>query len=281
MGAPIPVLIDADVLAYMHSSVGNHDEFDEEGQFVRHVIDPFDWLTQSLRNHVDEIQEACGSSIEPFMFLTGDTNFRNDVAKLKVYKGNRQAEKPYHLANMRAHIRGHYNTYLSKGCEADDLLAIAQTQYRKEGVKSIIATVDKDLLQVAGHHYRWEGYNFGETPVHLVDEFGSLEDKGKKVEGTGYIWFCYQILAGDNADNIPGLPGCGPKKAYKALCEAVTAQEAFGIVLSLYRDKYLETATQELTEQATLVWMVRAMDGEGKLVHFNLQEHIDGYKESS
>jgi len=281
MAEPIPVLIDGDVLAYVHSSVGNHDVYDEEGSVINHVIEPFDWLSQALRNHVDAIQEACGSSIEPFMFLTGDTNFRNDVAKLKPYKGNRKAEKPYHLANMRAHIRGHYNTYLSRGCEADDLLAIAQTQYRKEGIKSIIATIDKDLLQVPGYHYRWEGYNFGEKIVHLVDEFGYLEEKGKKVEGCGYIWFCYQALVGDTADNIAGLPMCGPKKAYKALCECVTAQEAFGIVLTLYQEKYGETAFKELTEQATLVWMIRERDEKGGLVHFNLQEHIDGYKEST
>ena len=290
---PIPILIDADVLAFAHSSVGDHDEYDSEGNLTEHVIDPFDWLARSLRKQVDAIQEACGSSLEPYMFLTGDDNFRYDIATRKPYKGNRVVEKPYHFLNMRTHIRGNYNTYIAKGCEADDLLAMAQVQYRKEGIPSVIATIDKDLLQVPGWHYRWETYNSGEVPLHLVDEFGKLEGKyeegvsektgrafkrfiTKSFKGEGYLWFMAQILTGDTVDNIPGLEGCGAKKAYETLVQTESKREALEDVITLYKEKYGDTYEEELVEQAQLVYMIQERDRKSPdgLKHWNLKDAI-------
>lgn len=297
---PIPILIDADVLAYAHSFVGDHEEFDSEGNFVKHVIEPFEWLRRNLRKQVDAIQKACNSSLEPFMFLSGDTNFRNDISTKKVYKGNRDDKKPYHFTNMRVHIKGSYNTVVSKGCEADDLLAIAQTQYRKEGVPSVIATIDKDLLQVPGFHYRWEGYNFGETPVHLVNDLGEVNgayDEGvtektgrayrrfikNSFKGEGYLWFMAQILVGDVVDNIPGLPGCGAGKAYDMLTGAQSKQEGLAIVIDMYKEKYGEDYEAELTEQARLVYMIRERDPKSPdgLKHWSLKDAIKEAKSTA
>ncbi len=290
----IPILIDADVLAYAHAFVGDHEEYDSEGNITEHVIDPFEWLRRNLRKQVDAIQLACNSTIEPFMFLTGETNFRNDIATVKKYKGNREQVKPYHLANMRIHIRGNYKTVVSRGCEADDLLAIAQMEYREQGIPSVIATIDKDLLQVPGYHYRWETHNSGEVPVHYVDEFGVLhgeyeegvsEKTGrpfkrfvtKKFKGEGYLWFMAQTLTGDTVDNIPGLVGCGAGKAYESLVSTQSKTEALEVVISLYRKKYGEDEYEErLEEQARLVYMIQSRDKTSPdgLKHWRLDDAI-------
>ena len=65
-------------------------------------------------------------------------------------------------------------------------------------------------------------------------------------------------------DNIPGCPGIGPKKAEKALEGLSQEEEMYQAVLALYEEKYPENASEELLEQARLVWMVRELDEEGQ-----------------
>jgi 5'-3' exonuclease len=64
----------------------------------------------------------------------------------------------------------------------------------------VICSVDKDLLQVPGHHY-----NF------VKDEYRIVND----VQGN--LSFYSQLLTGDDSDGIIGLRGVGPKTALKLL----------------------------------------------------------------
>ncbi len=260
------LLIDADVLAVAGASTA--EQKDDDGN---PTLGSFEQVGTWIDNMVYGIMEACNSKVL-FMFLTGNDNFRYDIATVKPYKANRKT-KPYHTENARAYIRSKWGTYISKGCEADDLLAMSMESYRKDDVPCILCTVDKDLLQVEGWHYKWEGWNFPEVKPHFVEHFGKLEMVDNKVVGEGYIWFCYQALTGDVTDNIPGLPGCGPKGAYKALCEAVSDVEALDIVRGMYEEKYGEEAIERLSEQARLVWMIRERDPgtEDGLLHWNLE----------
>jgi len=282
-GNAIP-LIDDDVLAYACACIG--EEKDDDGNIT---ILPFHQISPYIENRVEEIMEAIGTTTRPFMFLTGDNNFRYDVATVKPYKDKRQP-KPFHLANVRVYIRSRYNTYLSKGCEADDLLAMAMHNYRRDDVPCVLCTIDKDLLQVEGWHYRWETWNSPEVKLHFVDSLGKLkgawdegvsEKTGKpykrflsnKFKGEGYLWFMAQTLVGDVVDNIPGLVGCGAKAAYESLVEARTKQEALNVVVSLYKEKYGYDYEAQLTEQARLVYMIQERDksSEDGLRHWTLE----------
>ena len=282
-GNAIP-LIDADVLAYACACIG--EEKNEDGEIN---ILPFHQIEPYIENRVEEIMEAIGTTTRPFMFLTGDDNFRYDIATVKPYKDKRQP-KPYHLANVRVYIRSRYNTYLSKGCEADDLLAMAMHNYRRDDIPCVLCTIDKDLLQVEGWHYRWETWNSPEVKLHFVDSLGKLEGEyeegvsaktGKptrkfltqKFKGEGYLWFMAQILVGDVVDNIPGLKGCGAKAAYDLLEGASTKEEALSLVVKAYKDSYGESYERELTEQARLVYMIQERDKNSPdgLKHWSLE----------
>jgi len=284
LGNPIP-LIDGDVLAYACAFLG--EEKDEDGNITIH---PFSSIEGYIEDRVEEIMEAVGTTTRPFMFLTGDGNFRYDIATVKPYKDKRPP-KPYHLPNVRTYIRSRYNTYVSKGCEADDLLAMAMHNYRRDDIPCVLCTVDKDLLQVEGWHYRWETWNSGEVPLHFVDSLGKLtgewdegisEKTGKpykrflsnKFKGEGYLWFLSQILTGDTVDNIPGLEGCGAKKAYEVLKDCRTKAEGLHLVTSLYKEKYeAELWEERLVEQARLVYMIQERDknSEDGLKHWTLK----------
>ena len=86
------------------------------------------------------------------------------------------------------------------GMEADDLVSIWAREALDRKEEYVICGIDKDLLQIPGHHY-----NYGKDTWQLINEEEALHNL--------YI----QCLTGDNADNIPGLKGIGPKKAAKIL----------------------------------------------------------------
>jgi len=141
-------------------------------------------------------------------YLTGKTNFRNDVAITAPYKGNRKGEKPVHHGLLREYLMSSWNGVMSEDCEADDEIAIAATSH---GDESIIVSLDKDFDQVQGWHY-----NFVKKDKYYV------------THEEGMLNFYMQFLTGDRIDNIIGVDGIGPVKARKLL-EGKTEREMFAI----------------------------------------------------
>ncbi len=153
-------------------------------------------------------------------FLTGKTNFRNDVAVTAPYKGNRKGEKPKHHSLLREYLMYSWNGQVSENCEADDEIAIAATKY---GDDSIIVSLDKDFDQVQGWHY-----NFVKKDKYYI------------THEEGLLNFYMQFLIGDRIDNIIGVKGIGPKKAHKLLNE-LSEKEMWDVVVeNLGEDRAVE-----------------------------------------
>jgi DNA polymerase-1 len=91
------------------------------------------------------------------------------------------------------------------GYEADDIIGTLATWASGEGVKVVIVSGDKDLLQlVTSQVQMWDTMKdevFG--PSEVEAKFGVPPAQLVEVMG----------LAGDSSDNIPGVPGIGPKTA--------------------------------------------------------------------
>lgn len=99
--------------------------------------------------------------------------------------------------------------YASKGYEADDIIATLSKQAIEKGIEVFIAGKDKDLLQING--------------VKITDPFSENHDEITAMIKFGVPSdFVRDILAlsGDTSDNVPGVPGIGPKKAIQII-EAV------------------------------------------------------------
>ena len=98
--------------------------------------------------------------------------------------------------------------------EADDLMATYATVARARGDSVVLATNDKDLFQLVGDHIKV--YSTNKTDLASPsDTFALLgaEAVRKKWDVTPPQIADVLALIGDSADNIPGVPGLGPKGA--------------------------------------------------------------------
>lgn len=262
-------LIDGDILAY---EIPFACEYNKEG------VPNFDYVYKVLQSRIQGICEEVNSTELPQVFLTGSGNFRDTVAFTKPYKGHRKGEKPFHYENVRAVLRAVYGAVTVEGYEADDAMALAQTENSllstkdKGGVTpTVICTRDKDLRMVPGWHYGWESGKQPEFSLQFISEVGWIElnVEKKKVEGGGLSFFYAQMLMGDPTDNIPGCKGIGYKKAYELLGELTDPLEMCAVVWEGYKlkhpDKSIEEVRAVFMEQAYLLWMVQERNPDGSL----------------
>jgi len=222
---------------------------------------------------IAQICAECYATESPILFLTGKGNFRDGIAKEKKYKGNRKKEKPFHYANLKAYVLAAYDCRLVDGLEADDLLAVEQT-VRLHNKDTIICSRDKDLRIQEGFHYSWEVAGQPRFGPAWVDELGVLQLKrgGKKLFGTGMRFFYSQLLTGDLTDNIPGLGGYGPIKAFNALKECKTTDELFNAVRELYRAKHGDEWRDKMLERGRCLWMTKYLNEDGTPVLWEIPE---------
>jgi len=229
-------LLDGDVLVYEAAFGGQYKDADKEGELI---IRPFESVAELLDQKVREIVDECLSDEPPLLFLTNDStlnkmynrkrkqdglepvtyipNFRIEVGKDKPYKGQRKQDKPFHRDNVRAYMLDNYECVVANGMEADDMLAVYQTNAAP--LTTVICSRDKDLKMVEGMHYTWACAKQPQWGPAPVDKLGELQyDSGKnKLTGTGSKFFYSQVLCGDATDNYSGLPRCGPKRAFELL----------------------------------------------------------------
>lgn len=149
-----------------------------------------------VNRRIQDIVESSHAD-EYMIYISGSENFRNDIATIKPYKGNRKSVKPKYYHEVKNFLTGCHPCTISDGIEADDLLGINQSN------DTCIATIDKDLDMVPGLHYNWRKGEEGELYIITPEE--------------GEYNFWYQMLVGDSVDNIPGVPGVGKKYATEIL----------------------------------------------------------------
>jgi len=98
-----------------------------------------------------------------------------------------------------------------EGVEADDVIGTLARQAAAEGRDTLISTGDKDMAQLVDGHVElvdtMKDARYDRTGVQ--ERFGVPPER--IVE--------YLALIGDTSDNIPGVPGVGPKTAVKWLTE--------------------------------------------------------------
>jgi DNA polymerase-1 len=99
------------------------------------------------------------------------------------------------------------------GFEADDVLGTLSRQANEQGIESVIVTGDNDMLQAVLPRVKALAPRRTFTDTILYDEEAVEQKYGVKPGQLADL----KALVGDVSDNIPGLPGVGPKTATKML----------------------------------------------------------------
>jgi DNA polymerase I len=113
-------------------------------------------------------------------------------------------------------------SYCADGVEADDYIAFATDAAAKAGMEVVIASADKDFMQLVAPGIGLLNPNDKSETIWTAEQVRAKT--GVEPEQIG-DWLS---LLGDSVDNIPGVPGVGPKTATDLL-------KQFGSVSELYR----------------------------------------------
>lgn len=108
-----------------------------------------------------------------------------------------------------------------EGYEADDIIGTVAKVAETEGVESIIFTGDRDQLQLATDVTKIVYTKRGVSDFIIYNRDTFIEEYG--FEPLKLIDF--KGLSGDTSDNIPGVPGVGPKSATKLIQQFGTVEE--------------------------------------------------------
>ena len=161
-------------------------------------------------NSIKHLQRKYPNDKLIMIFDAKGSNFRHDM--YSQYKENRkpadealimQIEPLYKIVRAMG-----FHFLCIEDVEADDVIATISKLAQERDFKAIIASSDKDLYQLVNQN------------INQLDMKGKLYDVEKVEEKMGVK--PYQIrdllaLTGDSSDNIPGVPGVGPKTAAKWL----------------------------------------------------------------
>ncbi len=140
-------------------------------------------------------------------------NFRHEL--YSDYKANRPPmpdELRVQIEPLHAVIRALGLVLISEpGVEADDVIGTLASQAVDQGHEVLISTGDKDMAQLVNDRV---------TLVNTMTN-AKLDTAGvqKKFGVAPHQIIDYLALTGDKSDNVPGVPGVGPKTAAKWLNE--------------------------------------------------------------
>jgi DNA polymerase-1 len=98
-----------------------------------------------------------------------------------------------------------------EGYEADDIIATLAARARGAGLEVVIVSSDKDLMQLAG-----DGVMLLDTMKNIAWRPPQITERYGVTPAQLGDWLA---LTGDSVDNVPGVPGVGPKTATKLLSE--------------------------------------------------------------
>lgn len=177
------ILFDADTIFYILAL--EHEDFDEALTAVKEYFS----FTRKLFQ---------AKSMK--LFLTIGKCFRYEL--YPQYKANRNREAaPKHLHALKAHCAKNFSNVVSNPLfEADDLIVEAALANKD----ALVFAIDKDILNsLPGRHFNPKKREIVETS-----------------ERDARRWPFLQAIIGDSSDNIPGVPGLGPKKAPAFLGDA-------------------------------------------------------------
>jgi len=185
--------------------------------------------------------------------------FRHDL--FSAYKANRPP-MPEEMAVQIPYIKTITAAYRlpvfeMPGYEADDLIGTLARRLAEAGHPVVMVTGDKDFLQLITERISlWDPMKEISTDLRSVQETMGVEPV-QMVDVMG--------LSGDTADNIPGVPGIGPKTALELIRTFGTLENLYAKIDCVTRKKQQENLLK-FREQAFLSRQLAAIRTDAPVV---------------
>jgi DNA polymerase-1 len=175
------------------------------------------------------------------------------------YKANRSAppdELVGQFALVREMLAAQNIDYLEyPGYEADDIIGTMSRRGEEAGLSVVILTGDGDALQLVSPDTRVLMTKKGISEVEIYDP----QKVKEKWEVEPRQMVDIKALMGDTSDNIPGVPGIGPKTAIKLIKQFQDIDTLYGNIEAV-ENKKLKEKLVTYQEQAYLSRKLSAID---------------------
>lgn len=195
-------------------------------------------------NMIRSLVKAYPDSHIAVVFDAKGKTFRNDMyAEYKAHRPPMPEELRSQIEPIHAIIKAMGLPMLViDGVEADDVIGTLATQACAQHIRTLISTGDKDLAQLVTENVTLLNTMTNEA----LDTAGVTAKFGLPPERIVE----YLALMGDAADNIPGVPGVGPKTALKWLQEYGSLE-----ALVANADKVSGKIGERLRENIEQLWL--------------------------
>lgn len=172
--------------------------FQQEAQPVSYAIN-------TVKSCIKNIMEYLGCN-KFEIYIGGSGNFRCDLPLYPRYKSSRSDQpRPLLLTPLKEYLIEHMGALRIKGVEADDIVQQRMSDTYRQGVQSILWTVDKDAKQ--NLDYCMNIYNPDKNTLEqLVCNESKLHLAKGQVKGSGLWFLLYQVFQGDPTDNYSLKP---------------------------------------------------------------------------
>ncbi len=196
------------------------------------------------------IRDECPEYIA-CVFDTKAPTFRHEL--FPEYKATRQ-KMPEELAEQFPAIRDVVTAFKIPllevdGFEADDVIGTLARQAESQGLETYMVTGDKDFMQLISDRIKMykpgRGSNRGDVEI-----VGDKEVEEKLGVGPDRV-IDYLGLMGDSSDNVPGVPGVGPKTAKELIETYGTLEKVLEQADTIQKQRLRENLTN-FKEQAIL-----------------------------
>lgn len=198
---PVIALIDADSLLYFSSYGSEEDQILSETKLSEKIYDILNIIEQNYNLE------------RYYIFVKGKNNFRYKI--YPNYKGKRPQKHPI-IDVLNQYLVENFGAIESHNAESDDY-AYSYSQLEEYKGRTIICSVDKDMLQIPGIHYDYQKNKF----IFIDEE-------------TAKYNLAIQMIMGDAADNVVGLKGYGPVKAKKLITKGMSDFQMTKVIYTEY-----------------------------------------------
>lgn len=123
-------------------------------------------------------------------------------------------------------------SFEKQGIEADDIIASAAKILEERGHTVVVVSGDKDLLQLVNENtVMWDPMKDKIMDIAAVEEKYNVKPQ--------QLLDCYALM-GDSSDNVPGVPGIGPKTAEKLINQHGSLEGVYEALEGMKKSKMKE-----------------------------------------